>query len=84
LIEHTVQQERIPQVPPPKLGAEGDDPVLLFDAGLLKRESFFLTSVEPHCGQGVSFSEVPTFWIREKIVLHLLQIYSYIGIVIPP
>jgi len=45
--EPTVQQERIPQVPPLGIGTGGDDPVLLFDAEL-KIENFFLTSVEPH------------------------------------
>jgi hypothetical protein len=84
LIEPTVQQERIPQVLPPKLGTGGDDPVLLFDVVLLKRENFFFTSGELHCGQTVSFSEAPTFWMREKLVLHLLQMYSYIGIENPP
>jgi len=46
--EPTVQQERIPQVPPPKVGAAGDDAVQLFDVELLKRENFFFTSFEPH------------------------------------
>ena len=70
----------MPHVPPPKLGTEVDVSGLRFDAEWLKRESFFLTSVEPHCGQVVSFSEAPTFWIRENVVLHLLQMYSYTGI----
>jgi hypothetical protein len=63
-------------VPPLKLGTEGDGSALLFDVERLKRENFFLTSFEPHCGQTVSSSEVPTFWIREKAVLHLLHVYS--------
>ncbi len=61
MTEPTVQQERIPQVPPLKLGTEGDGSALLFDFELLKRESFFLTSDAPHCGQIVSFSVVPIF-----------------------
>ena len=71
----------MPQLPPLKPGTGEDDSTLLFDAELLlKRESFFFTSAEAHCGQTVSFSEAPTFWIREKFALHLLQTYSYIGI----
>jgi len=74
--EPTVQQERIPQVPLLGIGTDGDDVVLLFDVELLKRENFFFTSFEPHCGQVVSFSEVPIFWISEKAALHLLHKYS--------
>jgi hypothetical protein len=58
------------------IGTEGDGPALLFDVELLKRENFFFTSFEPHCEQAVSFSEVPIFWIKEKVVLHLLHEYS--------
>jgi hypothetical protein len=50
----------------------------------LKRESFFLISFEPHFGHEVPFSVIPTFWRREKLSLHELQMYSYIGMAKPP
>jgi hypothetical protein len=74
--EPTAQQERIPQVLPLGIGIERDGLALLFDVELLKRENFFFTSFELHCGQVLSFSEVPIFCINEKVVLHLLHEYS--------
>jgi hypothetical protein len=69
---------------PPPVNPEGnplvDDPESIGHAQL-KRESFFLTDLEPHFGHVVSFSVVPTFWRREKLSLHELQKYSYIGII---
>jgi hypothetical protein len=73
--EPTVQQEEMPQVPPLRFGA-GDISELPFDVELLNKESFFLTSFEPHCGQVVSFSEEPIFCNKEKVFLHFPQVYS--------
>jgi hypothetical protein len=71
---------------PPPENPEGVPP----DAGpesighaQLKRETIFFTDWEPHFGHVVSFSVVPIFWRSEKLSLHLLHIYSYIGMRYP-
>jgi hypothetical protein len=73
--EPTVQQEEMPQVPPLKFGA-GDISELPFDVELLNKENFFLTSLDPHCGQIVSLSEEPIFCNKEKVFLHFSHVYS--------
>ncbi len=50
----------------------------------LKSDSFFLISFEPHFGHVVSFSVEPNFWRSEKLSLHVLHTYSYIGIMKVP
>ena len=74
--EPTVQQEEIPQLPPRKLGMFGDVSGLLPNEGRLKTENFFLTSLEPHFGHTVSFSEELILCNRENIVLHFPHKYS--------
>jgi hypothetical protein len=68
---------------PPPENPEGVPPVAGPESighAQLKIEIFFFTSLEPHSGHTVSSSVAPTFWRREKLSLHALQLYSYIGI----
>jgi len=69
---------------PPPENPEGaplvEDPESIGQAQL-KRETFFFISLEPHFGHVVSCSVAPIFWRREKLSLHDLHMYSYIGII---
>jgi hypothetical protein len=72
--EPTVQQEEMPQLPPLKC-VLGEGSLLPFNAQL-NVENFLFTSLEPHCGQIVSFSEEPIFCNKEKVLLHFPHVYS--------
>ena len=60
--EHTVQQKEGLQPPPlnPGYDSPEDDDSESTEVEQLKGENFFLTSFEPHLGQTVSLSVIPT------------------------
>jgi hypothetical protein len=72
--ELTVQQDIWPQPPPEPEKEEWENP----PSGDVeqKRDTFFFSSLDPHSGQVVSFSEDPTLCSTEKPLPHFMHIYS--------
>jgi hypothetical protein len=74
--EPTVQQEEMPQPPPPRPDGGTDVEIPPPESDVEKGDSIFLTSPELHLGHFVSRSEECMLWINANFSEHFPHIYS--------